>query len=470
MLDDFEFPIEPYRVKVVEPIKMTTRHERELIIQKAHFNIFNVRSEDIFIDLLTDSGTSAMSDNQWAGMMVGDEAYAGCRNYHNFVRTLQEITGFKHIIPVHQGRVAENLLFSTVLKKGDYVPNNTHFDTTRGNTLHKGGIPIDLIIKAGKDPKSNHPFKGNMDISALEDFIIAKGKEKIPVIFMTLTNNSCGGQPVSMENIRQTRDICSKYNIPLFFDAARYAENAYFIQKREEGYRNKSIKEIAQEMFAYADGCCMSAKKDGLVNMGGFVGLNNDELEQKMTNLMILIEGFRTYGGLTGRDMEAIARGLIEALDEEYLHHRIEQVEYLGKELDKIGVPYVKPTGGHAVFVDAGSLLGHIPRDKFPAQSLVIALYREGGIRAVEIGGLMFAQKDPETGEVIYPALELVRLAIPRRVYTVSHLKYIAHTFKKVMEYKDKLSGFEITYEPEYLRHFTMHLKEINPISVENLG
>ena len=463
MFDDLDFPVEPYRIKVVEPIKVPTRHEREINIQKAHFNIFNIKSDDIFIDLLTDSGTSAMSDDQWAGLMKGDESYAGCRNYFHFIEALQDITGFKHIIPVHQGRVAENLVFSNILKKGDYIPNNTHFDTTRGNVLHKGGRPVDFIIKEGTNSQTYHPFKGNMDVEKLEEFIIEKGVDKIPAVFMTLTNNSSGGQPVSMENIRHTHEICAKYKIPLYFDAARYAENAYFIKMREPGYENKSVKEIAREMFSYADGCTMSAKKDALVNMGGFIGLNDDDLEKKITNLMIMIEGFRTYGGLAGRDMEVISRGLIEALDEEYLHHRIAQVKFLGDELDKIGVPFVKPTGGHAVFVDAGAMLPHIPRDQFPAQALVIALYREGGIRAVEIGGLMFAEKDPETGEIIHPPMELVRLAIPRRVYTMSHMKYVAHTFKKIMEYKDKLSGFEITYEPEFLRHFTMHLKEINP-------
>ncbi|NIS15547.1 MAG: tryptophanase [candidate division Zixibacteria bacterium] len=467
MIDDLDFPVEPYRIKVVEPIKLTTKEERELNIQRAHFNIFNVRSEDVFIDLLTDSGTSAMSDDQWAGIMKGDEAYAGCRNYFHFVETLQEITGFKHIIPVHQGRVAENLFFTTILKEGDYVPNNTHFDTTRGNVTHKKGIAVDLIIKEGKDPSKEYPFKGNMDVERLEEFIIEKGRDKIPVVFMTLTNNSAGGQPVSMENIRRTKEVCEKYGIPLFYDAARYAENAYFIKMREPGYENKSIKEIAREMFSYADGCCMSAKKDALVNMGGFLGTNDDELEQKITNLMIMIEGFRTYGGLAGRDLEVIARGLLEALDVDYLAHRIEQVKFLGEELDKVGVPYVKPTGGHAVFVDAGSFLPHIPRDQFPAQALVIALYREGGVRAVEIGGLMFAEKDPVTGKINHPPMELVRLAIPRRVYTMSHLKYVAHTFKKIMAYKDKLSGFEITYEPRYMRHFTMHLKEIKPQEIK---
>jgi len=463
MIDDLDFPVEPYRVKVVEPIRLISRDEREINIQRAHCNIFNIRSEDIFIDLLTDSGTSAMSDNQWAGIMKGDEAYACCRNYFNFVETLQDITGFKHIIPVHQGRVAENLLFSTILKKGEYVPNNTHFDTTRGNITHKGGIAVDLIIKEGKDPATLHPFKGNMDVEGLEEFIIEKGKDQIPVVFITLTNNSCGGQPVSMENIKKTREVCDKYGIPLFFDAARYAENAYFIKLREPGYENKSVIEIAREMFSYADGCCMSAKKDALVNMGGFLGINDDELHGKITCLMIMIEGFRTYGGLAGRDLEAIARGLMEGLDDRYLEHRIGQVRYLGDELDKIGVLCVKPTGGHAVFVDASAMLPHIPREQFPAQALVIALYREGGIRAVEIGGLMFSEKDPDTGETIHPPMELVRLAIPRRVYTMSHLKYIAHVFGKIMQYKDKLSGFEITYEPKYLRHFTMHLKEIKP-------
>ncbi|MFH1891538.1 MAG: tryptophanase [Candidatus Zixiibacteriota bacterium] len=465
MNSEFDFPVEPYRIKVIEPIRLLPRDKREEVIRQASFNIFNIAARDVFIDLLTDSGTSAMSDDQWAGMMKGDESYAGCNNYYHFVESIQDIFGFKHVMPVHQGRVAENLLFSVTLKDGDFVPNNTHFDTTRANTMHKGGQPVDLIIKEGKDPSSLHPFKGNMDIAALEDFIIEKGKEKIPLIIMTITNNTAAGQPVSMDNIRKTSDICKKYSIPFFFDAARFAENCWFIKQREEGYRDREPIEIAREMFSYADGCVMSAKKDGLVNMGGFIALNDDELEQKITKLMILIEGFRTYGGLAGRDLEAVARGLRESLDPDYLDFRTAQVKFLGDRLVEKGVPIIQPPGGHAIFVDAGAMFPHIPASDYPGQTLTVALYREGGIRGVEIGGLMFAEKDPVTGEEISPPLELVRLAIPRRVYTNSHLDYVAHVCGKINSYKEKLHGFEIVYQTKYLRHFTMKLKEKNSSS-----
>ncbi len=460
MENEFDFPIEPYRIKVVEPIKKLTSAEREQIIRESHFNIFNIAAEDVFIDLLTDSGTSAMSDDQWAGMMKGDESYAGCKNYHHFVESIQGICGFKYIIPVHQGRVAENILFSTMLKKGDFVPNNTHFDTTRANTMHKGGKPVDLIVKEGKDPKSMDPFKGNMDIAALEDFIIEKGKDRIPLVMMTITNNTAAGQPVSMENIRKTSEVCRKHGIPFFFDAARFAENAWFIKQREDGYRDRSPIEIAREMFSYADGCVMSAKKDCLVNMGGFIACNDDALEEEMTRLLILIEGFRTYGGLAGRDLEAVARGIREALEPDYLEFRIAQVKYLGDRLIENGVPIIQPVGGHAVFIDAGQMFPHIPPSDYPGQTLTVALYREGGIRGVEIGGLMFAQQDPVTGKETSPPLELVRLAIPRRVYTNSHLDFVARVCGKINDYRDKLRGFEITYQAKYLRHFTMKLKE----------
>jgi len=465
MDSEFDFPVEPYRIKVIEPIHLLPRDKREEVIRQSSFNIFNIAARDVFIDLLTDSGTSAMSDDQWAGMMKGDESYAGCSNYYNFVESIQDISGFKHVMPVHQGRVAENLLFSVILKDGDFVPNNTHFDTTGANAKHKGGQPIDFIIKEGKDPKSLHPFKGNMDLAALEDFIIEKGKDKIPVIIMTVTNNTAAGQPVSMDNIRKTSDICKKYGIPFFFDAARFAENCWFIKQREEGYRDREPIDIAREMFSYADGCVMSAKKDGLVNMGGFIALNDDELEQKITKLMILIEGFRTYGGLAGRDLEAVARGLRESLDPDYLDFRTAQVKFLGDRLVEKGIPIIQPPGGHAIFIDAGAMFPHIPVSDYPGQTLTVALYREGGIRGVEIGGLMFAEKDPVTGEEISPPLELVRLAIPRRVYTNSQLDYVAHVCGKINSYKEKLHGFEIVYQTKYLRHFTMKLKEKNSSS-----
>ena len=460
MENEFDFPVEPYRIKVVEPIRLLPREKREEIIRKAYFNVFNIAAKDVFIDLLTDSGTGAMSDDQWAGLMKGDESYAGCRNFFNFVESVQDITGFKHVIPVHQGRVAENILFSVMVKKSDYVPNNTHFDTTRANTMHKGGQPIDIIIKEGKDPQSTHPFKGNMDVAALEDFIIEKGKDKIPLIIMTITNNTAAGQPVSMDNIRKTSEVCRKYGIPFFFDAARFAENCWFIKEREDGYKDKAPIEIAREMFSYADGCMMSAKKDGLVNMGGFIALNDDDIEQQATRLLILIEGFRTYGGLAGRDLEAVARGIHESLDENYLKFRTGQIKYLGDRLAEMGLPVIQPVGGHAVFIDAGQMFPHIPPLDFPGQTLAVALYREGGIRGVEIGSTMFAEKDTKTGKEISATLELVRLAIPRRVYTNSHLDYVAHICGRINEYKDKLCGFEITYQTKYLRHFTMKLKE----------
>lgn len=451
---------EPYRIKVVESINLIPREEREKKIRAAHFNIFNLKSSDVFIDLLTDSGTSAMSDQQWAGLMVGDEAYAQCRNYDHFLDTLRDVFGFKYFIPVHQGRVAENLLFSTICRKGDYIPNNTHFDTTRANTLHKGGHPVDLVCTEAKDPHSHCPFKGNMNVERLEEFIREKGKEKIPACFMTVTNNSAGGQPVSMQNIRETRAVLDKFGIPLYFDGARFAENAYFIKTREQGYESKSTKEIAREMMSYADGILMSAKKDGLVNMGGFIGINDAELEEKLTNLMILIEGFRTYGGLAGRDLEAIARGIYEALDERYLEFRTRQVRYLGEELMARGIPIIEPTGGHAVFINAGEFLPHIPPGDFPGQAVVVALYREGGVRAVEIGSIMFESKDPDTGKSTYAPYELVRLAVPRRVYTNAHLQHVAICMEKIRDYKDKLVGFDIVHEPQYLRHFTMKMAE----------
>ncbi len=456
-----KFPAEPFKIKVVEPLQKTTREERDQLIREAGYNVFNLPAEKIFIDLLTDSGTSAMSDNQWAGMMLGDESYAGSRNYFHFENAVKEIFGFKNVIPTHQGRVAENLLFSVMVKKGDVVPNNIHFDTTRANVEHKGGLALDLVIDEGLDPEAEHPFKGNMDIQKLQAVIERYGPERIPLVMMTITNNSAGGQPVSLENIRQVRELVNRYEIPLFFDACRFAENCYFIKKREPGYQNKSIPDIAREIFSYGDGCTMSAKKDGLVNIGGFLAMNDDEVAQKVTNLLILIEGFPTYGGLAGRDLEAIARGLKEVLNEDYLHYRVSQVNYLGELLDQAGVPIVKPTGGHAVYLNAKKFLPHIPQSQFPGQALTVALYREAGIRAVEIGSLMFAHKDPETGKMVYPELELVRLAIPRRVYTTQHMNYVAESIIQIFENRDKIRGMRIVYEAPVLRHFTARLEEI---------
>jgi len=455
------FPAEPFRIKVVEHIKVTTKEEREELIQKAGYNIFLLPAESIYIDLLTDSGTSAMSDNQWAGMMLGDESYAGSKNYYHFEDTVRDIFGFKNVIPTHQGRVAENLLFSTVVKKGYVVPNNSHFDTTRANVEYHQAQAIDCVIDEGLDPDSLHPFKGNIDLEKLEHVIKKYGPQRIPLIMITVTNNSGGGQPVSMENIKQVSKLAKKHKIPFFFDACRFAENCYFIKEREEGYAQKSVREIAKEMFGYADGCTMSAKKDGLVNIGGFLAMNDNELAQRITNMLILIEGFRTYGGLAGRDLEAIARGLREVLNEDYLRFRIKQTNYLGEMLMQFGIPIIKPVGGHAVYIDAKRFLPHIPQEQFPGMALVVELYRRAGIRAVEIGSLMFAKKDAQSGRTVYPKLELVRLAIPRRVYTSMHMQYVAEALHEIYEDRKNIKGLRIEYEAEFLRHFTARLKPI---------
>ncbi|MEE9555182.1 MAG: tryptophanase, partial [candidate division Zixibacteria bacterium] len=388
-----DFPAEPYRIKTVEPIKLISRADREKRIVEAKYNIFKLRAEDVYLDFLTDSGTSAMSASQWAGMLTGDESYAGCKNYFKFEDTVKSITGFKHVIPVHQGRAAEHLLFSNLIKPGDKVPSNTHFDTTRANIEYLKAEGLDLVIDEGKDPGLDHPFKGNIDLNKLED-VIKKHGDKIPFGMLTITNNSGGGQPVSLENIRKTSEILHAHGIPFILDACRYAENSYFIKMREPGQSERSIPDIARETFSYADGCTMSAKKDGLANIGGFVGLNSDDLHRAITDTMILFEGFRTYGGLAGRDMEVIALGLIEALDEDYLAHRTGQVRAFGEYLKASGVPIVEPTGGHAIFVDAASFLPDIPLNRYPAWALTVGLYREGGIRAVEIGTVMFGKRD----------------------------------------------------------------------------
>ena len=456
-----QFPAEPFRIKVVEPIKVTTREEREELIKNAGYNLFLLPAESIYIDLLTDSGTSAMSDNQWAGIMLGDESYAGSKNYYHLENTIRNIFGFKHIIPTHQGRVAENLLFSTVLKEGDVVPNNIHFDTTRANVEYHKAQALNCVIDEAYDPDAEIPFKGNIDINKLEEAIRKYGKERIPLIMITITNNSGGGQPVSMQNIREVSSLAGKYGIPLFFDACRFAENCYFIKEQEEGYADKSVLEIAREMFSYGDGCTMSAKKDGLVNIGGFLSLNDSDLAQKITNMLILIEGFPTYGGLAGRDLEAIARGLNEVLDENYLRFRISQTRYLGEMLLQNDIPIVKPVGGHAVYIDAKRFLPHIPQAQFPGQALIVELYKRAGIRAVEIGSLMFAKMDSKTGKMVYPDLELVRLAIPRRVYTSSHIQYVADAITQLYADRDSIRGLEIEYEAEFLRHFTARLRPI---------
>jgi len=454
-------PIEPFRIKSVEPIHLLPQELRIKKIAEAGYNIFKLRAEDVFVDLLTDSGTGAMSQKQWAGIMIGDESYAGARNWFHFEETIKDIFQKKYVLPCHQGRVAENILFSTILKKGDYVPNNTHFDTTRANAMHKGGLALDLPCPEEQSHDSDFPFKGNFDIAGLEALIKKVGPEKVPVVIITVTNNSVGGLAVSMANIAAVKQICSRYHIPLFFDAARYAENAWFIKKYEPGYADWTIKAIAQKMFSHADGVMMSAKKDGLANMGGFLTVNDEALAGKLKELLILIEGFPTYGGLNGRDLEAIAIGLKEALEEEYLNYRIGQIAYFGDLLRNAGFPIVTPTGGHAIFIDAGRLLPHIPPAQFQGQSLTVEFYRRGGVRAVEIGSLMFGGEDPNTGESLSPNRELVRLAVPRRVYSNSHLEYVADIARQINADKQNLRGYKISKAPMYLRHFTCELEEI---------
>ncbi len=455
------YPPEPFRIKTVEPIRRISRKERETALTAAGFNTFGLRSDDIFIDFLTDSGTGAMSDHQWGAMMQGDESYAGARSFFHLKEAISQIFGFKHFVPTHQGRAAEHILSTLLINPGQSIPSNTHFDTTEANIRARGGRPVNLVIDEAGDPAALHPFKGNMDIEKLEAFIKETGAENIPLGLITITNNATGGQPVSLENIRRTSKIYRKYKIPFFIDACRYAENAYFIKTRESGYAEKSTLEIAQEVFSLADGATMSAKKDALVNIGGFLAMNDDDLFQRAQNELILREGFPTYGGLAGRDLDAIAVGLWEGLDEQYLEYRLGQTAYLVEGLHDAGIPVVLPPGGHAVYVDARNLLPHIPRDEFPGQALSIELYLEGGIRGVELGSVAFAYTDPETGEKHYPLMELLRMAIPRRMYTQAHMDFVIETFKRIAEHKDEIKGCRITYAPELLRHFTARFEPL---------
>ncbi len=452
---------EPWRVKVVEPIRRIGRVEREARLREAGYNVFGIASEDIYIDLLTDSGTSAMSDSQWAGLMRGDESYAGGRNYFHFEETVREIFGFPYVIPTHQGRVAENLLFSTVLKPGDVVPNNTHFDTTRANVEVNGGTAIDLVVAEGKQASGRYPFKGNMDLVQLEA-CLAANPGRVPLVMLTLTNNSGGGQPVSLENVRGTREVCRRHGVPLLIDACRFAENAWFIREREAGQGSRPIRDIVREIFDLSDGCTMSAKKDGLANIGGFLALRDEAWVERLKNMLILIEGFPTYGGLAGRDLEAIALGLREVLDEDYLAFRVGQVRAFGEMLVAAGVPCVEPIGGHAVYIDGRAFAPHLPPERYPAESLTIALYQEGGIRAVEIGGVMFGKPDPERpGRETLPGLDLVRLAVPRRVYTNTHLEFVAAVVIRLHQEPAKLRGVRIVRQAPVLRHFTARFELI---------
>jgi tyrosine phenol-lyase len=444
--------IEPFRIKSVEPLRWTTRQQREQLLEAAYYNLFLLPADDVLIDLLTDSGTGAMSTHQWAAIMEGDESYAGSRSFDRFKNSIQEIFGYRHVIPTHQGRAAERILFGVTCKKGDVVPNNTHFDTTRANVEFVGAEAVDLVIPEGRQPALQHPFKGNMDVAALEALIARVGREHIPLVMLTVTNNSGGGQPVSMENARQVSAVCKHHKIPLYFDACRFAENSWFIKLREPGYENKTPKEIAQEMFRLGDGCTMSAKKDGMANIGGFLCTNDDLLAQQQKDLLILTEGYPTYGGLAGRDLEAIAVGVQEALEEDYLRYRIASTAYLGNHIAAEGVPIVQPPGGHAIYIDARAFLPHVPADQFPGVALAAELYLEGGIRSVEIGSLMFAGA---------AQMDLVRLAIPRRVYTQSHIDYVVEVILEVWKQRANIPGMRLTYEAPFLRHFSAHLEPV---------
>ncbi len=456
---------EPFRIKVVEPIKKTTRVEREAFIHEADFNVFKLRAEEVYIDMLTDSGTSAMSSAQWAGVMVGDESYAGSKSFFNLRKSVQDIMGFPFVQPTHQGRAADFIMSQLYAKNGGYILGNLHFDSFKGHAEIAGSTPVDMIIEEGRTANSNpHPFKGNIDIKKVEHFIAEHGASQIPLIIITVTSNGNGGQPVSMENIRKVSAIAKAHGIPLMIDAARFAENCYFIKKRELGYKDKTIHEISLELFSYADGCVMSSKKDGLVNIGGFICTRHEELFPTINQLAIINEGFVTYGGMSGRDLEALAIGMYEGIQEDYLEYRIDQVAYLGEQLSKRGVPIILPTGGHGVYVDAQKFYPHIPQSEFPGQAMVIELYKTAGVRGVELGSCAFSKKDPKTGKVIFPDLELVRLTVSRRVYTNRHMDVVVNALADVYERRDQMKGLKLTYEGPIisLRHFTAKFEPLS--------
>ncbi|MEW5784472.1 MAG: tryptophanase [Bacillota bacterium] len=450
---------EPFKIKMVEPIRLTSREERVRLIREAGYNIFNLRSEDVYIDLLTDSGTGAMSHNQWAALLSGDEAYAGSRSYYRLQEVIRTLTGYEYVLPTHQGRAAEHILMELLVKPGMFVPGNMHFDTTRGHLQMKEGFPLDLVIAEGLQPQFEHPFKGNIDLERLEEALQQYGTAKIPFILVTVTCNNNGGQPVSLSNIRAVRQAAERHGLPVFFDAARFAENCYFIRQREPGYANKNIREIARELFSYGDGCLMSAKKDGLVNIGGFIALRDRALYDRAAEQGIIYEGFPTYGGLAGRDMAALACGLEEVVEPDYLEHRVGQTAYLAQRLREGGVPLVEPPGGHAVYLDVKRFAPHIPQPVFPGQAIVVALYIEGGVRSVELGTAAFTDKDPATGACKLPPLELVRLTIPRRVYTQSHMDAVAESVIRVYRDRAALQGLRVVYEAPVMRHFTMRFE-----------
>ena len=455
----FQTTIEPFRIHSVEAIALPDENQRETALERVHYNLFGLHADEVIIDLLTDSGTGAMSSRQWAGMMLGDESYAGSRSYYRFRDVVHDLTGMPHVIPTHQGRAAERILFTETLTSGDVVPNNTHFDTTRANVEYQGAGALDIVIPEGLEPDSRHPFKGNVDVQQLEK-ILADDVHRVPLVMVTVTNNSGGGQPVSMANLREVREVCDRYGVPLFLDACRFAENAWFIKTREDGYLDRRPKEIAQEMFALADGCTFPAKKDGLANIGGFLAMRDARLAERCRNLLILTEGFPTYGGLAGYDLEAIAVGLEEVVDEHYLRYRIRSTAYLAEKINAAGVPTVQPPGGHAVYIEVRSLLPHIPQTQYPAQAFVVELYRMGGVRGVEIGSVMFAKPQPDGTETAAP-MELVRLAIPRRTYTQSHIDYVAEVVIEAASHTDEIPGYRIVRQPPWLRHFTAEFAPI---------